>query len=177
MNPPTAEDARALLLELGAPRRLIRHVELVGEAAELILVAVEACGVAVDRELVRVGVVLHDVGKIAHPHELDGPGSDHEPSGEALLVSRGVSPQVARICISHARWRDLDVSLEEALVALADKLWKGVRKSDLEKLVIDLVGHRTSMDPWDLFIKLDTVFEEVAGDGADRLRRSRVGAG
>jgi len=34
---------------------------------------------------------------------------------------------------THARWRHMHVSLEELIVALADKLWKGVRDSELEE--------------------------------------------
>jgi hypothetical protein len=50
----------------------------------------------------RLGVMLHDVGKIVHSQELDGPGAEHEPAGERLLLDHGVSLEVARMCLSHA---------------------------------------------------------------------------
>ncbi len=122
--------------------------------------------------LVRVGVVLHDAGKVAHPSELAEPGSEHEPTGEALLLAKRVSPAVARICLSHARWSTMPVSMEELVVALADKLWKGVRKNDLEERVIDMVAAALGKQRWDVFIDLDTTFEEIAAGAVQRLERS-----
>jgi hypothetical protein len=46
-------------------------------------------------------------------------GAEHEPVGEAILLKTGVSPELAMICMSHARWRRMHVSLEELIVALA----------------------------------------------------------
>ena len=68
----------------------------------------------------------------------------------------------------------MQVSLEELVVALADKLWKGVRKADLEERVADAVASALGGDRWDLFVELDTLFEEIASEGALRLERSRV---
>jgi hypothetical protein len=148
---------------------------LVGEAGELLLDALAAQGVSLDAELVRVGVVLHDAGKVLHPAELEHAGADHEPAGEALLLKHGVSPAVARICVSHARWSTLEaVSFEELVVALADTLWKGVRKPELEERVVGEAAQRAGKDRWLLFIDLDTAFERIAADGAARLERSRV---
>lgn len=172
-TPPSAGAATELLQALGAAPRLLRHVELVGEAAELLLQKLAGLGARVDTELVRIGVVLHDAGKTVHPAELDRPGAAHEPAGEALLLSHGVTADVARVCVSHARWHEMTVSLEELLVALSDKLWKGVRKSDLEEQVIDRVANALGKSRWDLFIQLDSCFERIAAGGATRLERSR----
>ncbi len=65
-------------------------------------------------------------------------------------------------------------SLEELLVALADKLWKGVRRADLEQQVIAALAQRAGVDAWSLFVDLDSCFEAVAGKGDDRLARSRA---
>lgn len=130
-------------------------------------------GVSLDANFVRVGIVLHDAGKILHPAELDAAGADHEPAGQRLLLENGVSPSLARVCLSHARWASMEVSLEELLVALADKLWKGVRKQELEQLVIDTVAEALQKDRWDLFLRLDTTFEDIAAEGTARLERSR----
>jgi hypothetical protein len=173
IHPPSAGAARELLEALGAPSRLLRHVELVGEAADLLLQKLVPFGAGIDADLVRVGVVLHDAGKTLHPAELDQPGGDHEPAGEALLIAHGASPEVARICISHARWNEMSVSLEELLVALADKLWKGVRKPELEERVIDEVASAVGKSRWDLFVDLDSCFEQIAAGGTARLERSR----
>jgi len=168
------ESARELLVTLGAPARLLRHVELVGEAADLILSKLAELQVPVRADLVRAGVILHDAGKIMHPAELDEAGSQHEPAGERLLLERGVAPELARICVSHAQWANMSVSFEELLVALADKLWKGVRKPELEERVVDAVAAVLRTDRWNLFVTLDSLFEEVAADGTTRLERSRT---
>jgi hypothetical protein len=174
LNPPSVELARALLMQLGAPRRLIRHVELVGGGAEILLAKFNELGFPIRAEVVRVGVVLHDAGKILHPAELDGGGNAHEPAGERLLVDHGVSTELARICISHARWAEMPVTPEELLVALADKLWKGVRNAAIEERVVDDVVAILHRDRSATFVELDTLFEEVAATSADRLERSRL---
>jgi HD domain-containing protein len=141
MTPTSVAEAMRLLEAVGAPPRLLRHAELVGEAAEGLLAGFARMKLPLDREFVRVGVVLHDAGKALHRIELDGPGSSHEAAGERLLLEHGVTADVARVCRSHARWRDVAETLEELVIALADKLWKGVRAAELEELIIDRSGH------------------------------------
>src|ERR1700722_1666317 len=118
-------EAYELLSVLGAPDRLVRHAELVDEAAGRILSEFQRLGVSCDARVVRFGAVLHDAGKIRHSRELSEPGSLHEQAGEALLLAHGVQPEIARCCSSHAAWDLPGVSLEERTVSLADKLWKG----------------------------------------------------
>ena len=130
-------DAYRLLKKLGAPDRLLRHLELVGEASDELTAALAGMGIVFDVKLVELGVAVHDAGKIEHPAELDGPGSHHEPAGERLLLANHVQPEVARCCVSHAAWHLPGVSFEERLVALSDKLWKGKREQALELSVID----------------------------------------
>lgn len=169
----TTQDACAVLEALGAPARLVKHGLLVAEAAEALIAKLSAIDVAFDASWVRAGAVLHDAGKIAHPSELDAAGKSHEPAGEALLLAHGVAPHIARTCVSHAAWESPDCSLEERLVALADALWKGVRRPALEALIIDEVARRTGADRWQTFVELDTCFESIADHGAERLLRSR----
>src|SRR5690349_10343281 len=70
----TGADALALLRELGGSPRLLRHHELVLEAAVAITDALaRKLGARFDAGLVQVGAALHDVGKLVHPDEL------HEP--------------------------------------------------------------------------------------------------
>ncbi|MBX3227088.1 MAG: HDIG domain-containing protein [Labilithrix sp.] len=89
------KEAEAILREIGAPERLIRHGELVDEAAEEVLAAVMTL-VAVDGRLVRLGARLHDAGKALQ--ELDQSGRRHEDDGGALLLRHGVDERVARMC-------------------------------------------------------------------------------
>ncbi len=174
MFPATRSQAMALLGRVGAPPRLIRHAELVGEAADALIGGLRPLELGIHSDLIRVGAALHDVGKTLHPDELERPGSAHEPAGERLLLSAGATPEVARICRTHAQWRGPGVSIEELFVALSDKLWKGARVTELEDLVVDRVAGDLRRDRWEVFLLLDPLFEEVAAGADDRLGRSAV---
>ena len=167
-------DAYRLLCRLGAPERLLRHVQLVGEAADALIRAYRRLGLRFDARLIELGVAVHDAGKIGFPEELDGPGAQHERAGMALMLSHGVDAAVARCCVSHAAWDEPCVTFEEQTVALADKLWKGKRETELELMVIDEAANRLGVTRWEIFERLDTVFEEIAAGADGRLARSRV---
>jgi hypothetical protein len=169
----TVDDALATLDALGAAPRLVTHGRLVAEAALELLAACRTLGLSVDESWVRAGAVLHDAGKIVHPTELDAPGALHEDAGEQLLLAHGVDARIARCCVSHAAWRRVPCSLEELLVALADALWKGVRRPELEAKVIDEIARQSAANRWSAFVDLDSCFERIADAGAERLLRSR----
>ncbi len=161
-----------VLEAIGAPERLRLHGALVCEAADALIAKMRAMNVPVDEEWVRAGAWLHDAGKAVHREELEAPGHRHEQAGEALLLSHGVDARIARCCVSHAAW-NAERPLEELLVALADKLWKGVRQQDLETIVIDaVVAAAAKRDRWDIFVDLDSCFEAIAAEGDARLQRS-----
>lgn len=165
-------DAYRLLRELEAPDHLVKHVQLVGEAADALMLEYTKQNLVFDRQLIELGVAIHDAGKILHPAELAGPGSLHEPAGRALLLAHGVQPRVAACCVSHATWNTDDITFEELSVALSDKLWKGKREPELELRVIDAVANMQGKDRWDVFPILDDAFERIAASGTDRLGRS-----
>jgi len=165
-------DAYNLLSQLGAPERLLRHAQLVGEAADSLIGAYRELGVEFNAAVIELGAAIHDAGKIVHPEELSGPGSRHEWAGQALMLRHGVQPEVAKCCVSHAAWRNADVTFEERTVALADKLWKGKRETDLELAVIDEAAIRLDVGRWDVFDRLDLAFETIAASADERLRRS-----
>jgi hypothetical protein len=79
-----------LLQDLGASPRLIQHVKLVGEAAEILILQFQKLGISFDSDWIRSGVAFHDAGKILHPSELIEKGNEHEAAGEILLLSQGV---------------------------------------------------------------------------------------
>lgn len=167
-------EALLLLNELGATPRLVHHGQIVGIAADAVVDRLQNLGVKCDEQLIEMGAILHDAGKIQHPQELSQPGTKHERAGEALLLSHGVQPELARFCVTHAQWNLPAVSLEEQVVALADKLWKGKREPDLELTVIDEVAARLGRSRWDVFEALDNTFENIAASGAERLELSRA---
>ena len=118
----TPDDALNLLRSLGAPSRLLKHLELVGEVGAELTSMLEALGVQFDRTFVLVGISVHDAGKILHPEELETSGNLHEAAGETLLLRHGVAADIARCYCSHSQYNNMSVSFEELLVALADKL-------------------------------------------------------
>jgi len=166
------KDAYAFLDSIEAPEHLKTHVKLVGEAADLLIDKCEALGLQLNYDFIRTGVAIHDVGKINHINEMSGPGSEHEPEGEKILLEKGASPNLARVCMSHARWDKMECSVEELIIALSDKLWKGKRVEALELKVIDRLAELLHVERWDIFADLDLKFEEIAAGGHERLHRS-----
>jgi hypothetical protein len=169
----TVEDAISLLRKLGAKERLLIHIKLVDEASEILIKELKKLGVRINGNLIRIGVVVHDAGKIIHPEELAQPGNQHEQSGFELLLKNDVQPEIARFCLSHARWRETECSFEELLVALADNLWKGKREEELELMVVDQTAKKIGKNRWDIFTEMDSCFESIAADGPTRLHRSK----
>lgn len=183
MTPATAAEATALLVTYDAPARLLRHNELVLEAAELLMAGIKSFGCRnIDEERVRMLVIFHDAGKIWFPHELDGDGSQHEIEGAMILMTRcGVSPELTGGCYAYSSWLSGEpLSLEQYLCALADKLWRGSRDSGVDSLEEEAIlqicyratGEGTRFADW--WGACDRLFEKIADGGPERLERSRV---
>ncbi len=174
-TPTNPRDALALLVVLGAPPHLVRHHELVVEAAELLIRELRrSLSLRFDAQRVLVGAALHDAGKIKHPSELNVPGSAHEREGEAMLLAHGVAPNVARFCWTHAAWTHSELTLEDLLVAAADKLWRGKREGELEQRLIAALAASAGMPAWEAFSRADEIFAQVAAEADERLDRSRT---
>lgn len=172
-NFDSLDDAHQFLQELGASPKLLLHVKLVGEAAELLIDNLSDLKVSFDTNFVRFGVAFHDIGKIIFIDELSNKGNKHETEGEKLLLKNGIDAKLARVCQSHGKWQTMDCSFEEYLVALADKLWKGKREDLLENIVIDKVAEILNHNRWEIFVELDSCFEQIASEGDSRLLRSQ----
>jgi predicted hydrolase (HD superfamily) len=168
----SVEEAYVFLKNLGASEKLIRHVLLVDEAANILLAKLKDLGISSDTQFIKLGAALHDAGKILHPEELREKGNLHEIAGERLLLEHGVDPKLARCCRSHAQWQTLECSLEELIIALADNLWKGKRNDALETNFLERIYSLSTKDKWILFLELDGCFEMIANDGDYRLTDS-----
>src|SRR4051812_26690558 len=123
---PLPAAAADLLLELQAPPRLAVHLRLVHDVATRLCagIARQWPQLGFDPEAVAFGAATHDIGKVAHPQELSGPGSEHESAGYRLLVEHGVDPALARFAGTHGSWTADGIGVEDLLVSLADKVWK-----------------------------------------------------
>ncbi len=124
-----------LLEDLRAPPRLVAHLTLVHDVAVRLvsLLRKRWPQLSVDAQAVAFGASLHDVGKAVVQQELSQPGHRHEALGEELLLARGVAPALARFARTHAEAPHEGLSLEDLLVTLADKVWKGAREESLEQ--------------------------------------------
>jgi hypothetical protein len=160
--------AAELLQELDAPPRLVAHLRAVHDVARQLVDWVERhCpALVVDREAVLFGAATHDVGKTLHVAELSGPGSAHEEAGRELLLAHGVAPGSARFAATHASWDAPDVTIEDLLVSLADKIWKNKRVPALEDLVVAEIGRAGGRPAWQAFMELDDFLTGI-GAGAD----------
>ena len=80
-------DARQMLKLLNAPPRLVAHLALVHDVAADLLQSLSAQwqDFPIDKEAVLFGAATHDIGKVLHPSELSGPGSNHEQDGPEFL--------------------------------------------------------------------------------------------
>lgn len=170
----TVDDVYQFLQKNDAPSQLIVHVKLVGEAAELLISKLNELQVQFNENFVRLGVALHDSGKIIHPKELFAKGSNHETDGEKFLIAKGVDSKLARCCRSHAQWYVMECSFEELLIALADILWKGKRNAQLEAMMIARLARKCNKEYWELFLEMDSCFEIIASEGDSRLLRSQL---
>jgi hypothetical protein len=163
--PPTAAE---LLRALSAPPRLGAHLRVVHDVAWSLTDALgrRRPDLPFDTTAVLFGAATHDIGKVVHVEELSGPGSAHEQAGEDLLLRYGVPASLARFAGSHgSSWIRPDASLDDLLVSLADKIWKGKRVPELEHAVIEHTG-RT---PWEAFLELDDVLAGLAAGADERL--------
>ncbi len=128
---PSREQAIELLRANHCPPIVIRHCEVVAKLAVEIAEKIEKKGLKVDRELVEVGALLHDLGRSkAH-------GVNHGVVGANMAASEGLPESLVRIIRSHVGagitaeeaeafgWpKDVyvPVTLEEKIVSYADKL-------------------------------------------------------
>lgn len=132
---------------LAVERKAVKLADLVGEN-----------GVRVDRELVSLGALLHDVGRaVTH-------GIRHGVEGGRILRERGL-PELARFAENHlgagipreeARElglpdRDfLPLTVEEKLVAYADKVMEGEEEVEFERILRRFEGelgpHHPALD-------------------------------
>jgi putative nucleotidyltransferase with HDIG domain len=167
----TPNDALEFLKDLQAPEDLLRHAEIVRETAEQILGCLKLATDVIDPSVVLIGAILHDVGKIKHPRELQEPGHEHEAAGYQMLISYGFSDHIADMCIAHSQWQNTK-SLEALIVALADKLWKGKRVIELEDEIIKRVADKREDDFWSLYGVLQTCFDRIADTATERLNKN-----
>ncbi|ACU38327.1 hypothetical protein [Actinosynnema mirum] len=75
--------------------------------------------------------------------------------------------------------RDIGKVLEDLLVSLAGKVWKGKRVADLEQPVVDRLAPAGGQEPWEAFLAPDDALDRIAAgaDGRPAFQGGRPTAG
>jgi hypothetical protein len=170
---PLPEDAIRLCEAVNAPPRLVAHLILVHDVAVRLLRSIREAfpEIEIDEAGVLFGAATHDLGKADLRGELTEPGRAHQERGMAMLIELGVPAERARFASTHGAWRDdREVELEDLLVSLADKLWKGKRKARLEEQVTDKIALLTGRERWRIHSALDEIGRALTVDANARLR-------
>lgn len=76
---------------------------------------------------------------------------------------------MARFARTHASWTAADVTMEDLLVSLADKVWKAKRVPDLEQLITARLTASSGQQPWETYMALDDALDRIAADADGRL--------
>ena len=142
---PSEKEAIKLLAKAGCSPKVIRHCKVVAGLATRTAKKIAGNGITVDVNLVRIGALLHDIGR-ARTHELD-----HAVKGVDIAHSFNIPEPIIRIIERHigsgmtAAEADrmglpkrsfLPQSLEEKIVSYSDKLIEGSQELGFEEALI-----------------------------------------
>ena len=160
-----------LLEVLNAPARLKRHLSVVHTTAFEILKQLKIVwpNLKMNQKLILFGAATHDIGKTDIRDELFESGKRHELTGMTILLNHGFTKEQARFALSHGNWQDESLTIEDLLVALSDKIWKGSRVDDLEKLIGQKLSSMLNCDYWDVYGKLDSILSQIALGADEKL--------
>ncbi|MEM9282166.1 MAG: HD domain-containing protein [Verrucomicrobiota bacterium] len=156
------------------PARLIEHHRIVSEVASSLAIALNAIGLKIDAERAELMASIHDVGKSVATDELSGAGSTHEEIGAAVAEGFGLPSSISKICRSHSAATPEGMDLEEIVVRLADKLWKGKRDTEFEQRAVASFAESLEREDWEVFMEADKIFEAIAESGHQRLEATRA---
>jgi len=142
---PTPREALEILSRVGCTPPVIEHCKTVSQLAVEFAKKAKAKGMNVDIELVRVGGLLHDIGR-SKSHSVD-----HGFRGAEIASSLGFSEPLRLIIERHVgsgisaeeaaklglpRRDFIPESIEEKIVSYADKLIEGKRRKNFD-VVLD----------------------------------------
>ncbi len=144
---PNETEAMSILEKEGAPAGVVEHCKTVARQAAVFSEQASLRGMVVDSELVKMGALLHDIGR-SRTHE---PGHGFE--GGKILRGIGVDERIAKIAERHvgagipaseAKHLGLPAldfipeTIEEKIVCYADKVAFGSRIGTAKEVVAQL---------------------------------------
>lgn len=169
---PTRDEALGLLREVGCDSEVVKHCEAVSALAVKIARRCDA-----DAELVEIGGLLHDLGR-CRTHEIQ-----HAVEGARIAAERGLPEQLVKIIerhvgagISRAEARKLGLpekdyspkTLEEMIVAHADNLISGSRRTSVREAVGSLIRRRLQ-EPAIKVLRLHQTLSSACGVDVDEI--------
>jgi hypothetical protein len=157
------EEIEVLLEKLNAPENLKEHLQIVYKTAYKLIEALqnEWHNLVINEKEILFGAATHDIGKVLAENELYGKGSKHELLGETLLMKNGFSANFARFARTHGNYQAEYLQLEDLLVILADKIWKGKRINLLEEQISKIISAKTGIDFWTTNAQLDAIISDI----------------
>ncbi|MEM1134917.1 MAG: phosphohydrolase [Bacteroidota bacterium] len=164
-------EAAKLLEVLNVPDRLKRHLTIVHSTCFklLRLLKNEWPNLIIKDEFVLFGAAIHDIGKAVITNELYESGNKHEQEGFNFLIKNGCQYELARFAKTHGDWRGKDIEIEDLLVTLSYKIWKGKRIDDLEMLICKKLSKSQNIDYWEVYVKLDRIISRITLGADNRL--------
>jgi len=141
---PSRQEALKILVQSGCSSPVVKHCKAVERLAVKIAKVCRGEGLNVDLSLVRIGALLHDVGR-SKTH-----GINHVIEGVRIAQSLGLPDSLVSIIGCHAGggisieeakrlgWppgRYVPQTLEEKIVTYTDKLIEGSHKVEIEQTI------------------------------------------
>ena len=166
---PTKDEAIEIMKNLGLPRNIINHeLAVMRKARDL---AHNITKVEVDVELVKIGALMHDIGRCVLHSMAHGPVGGYiirklefkESEKLAKVVERHL---LAGLTIDEAKKFELPErnyipeTIEEKIVCFSDKLLSGTRKVTIEKRFQHWIGKHGSNEFLKNQIKRAKILEE-----------------
>lgn len=169
--PELPDHISELLSKLDAPDRLKKHLQLVHAVTNELLSHIQQKWpeMTLDKELVLFGASTHDIGKSKVQSELFESGKKHEAIGHEMLLTLGFSEEQSRFAFTHGNWEEENLPLEDLLVSLSDKIWKGKRIDLLEEKVTQKISEKTETEFWEVYGSLDEIVSRVCVESDQRL--------
>lgn len=143
---PSEREALALLRKSGCPPDVIRHCRAVARLAVTMTKRCRDKGMDVDLDLVKIGALLHDIGR-SKTHGVNHgvlgagiAGSSGLPSGVIAIIQRHIGGGITAEEARSLGWPEGDYmpeTIEEKIVAYADKLMEGSKEISIDRVIRD----------------------------------------
>jgi len=153
---PSSDEALRLLHNIGCSDEVIEHCRLVSRIAENIAESCKANGIDLNFDLVVIGAILHDMGRSktnSVQHGVVGAQLAREmklPEELILIIERHIGagiPSEEAVSLGLPDREYLPQSLEEKIVAYADKLAAGSRRTTIDSEISRLSKELGSSHP------------------------------